>query len=241
MSAGNIAQEWEDRGSEYRAVITEGTSSSSWLRDVVLKPEILRLLGNRSQDRILDAGTGSGWLFDATKVGEAHACDIATPGDLAANVTFVEADIAHLPYQDDFFDAVVSSIVLCYCEDLTAAVSELQRVTRPGGTMVAALVHPIFYRTGEALDDDRFLVEADLSRTDRTSIHIGATVGPFTYYRRSVSDYLNVFIHAGWQLDEIRDLFAPRNDYEARFRKTDLVRRSTRVPLFVAFRLKKAR
>jgi SAM-dependent methyltransferase len=238
MADPNIADEWEERGAHYRAAVASGPSSSSWLRDTVLKPEVLRLLGDPIPHRVLDAGTGSGWLFEALDFGERHACDIARPERVRQDVAFVEADIADLPYPNRYFDAIVASIVLCYCEDLDAVATELYRVTRSSGALVVALVHPHFYRTGNALDDDRFVIEADLSRQDRIDILIGGTAGPFTYYRHSIPDYVNALIRAGWELNEMQELFVPRDEYEARFRANDLVRRSTRVPLFVTFRLR---
>jgi ubiquinone/menaquinone biosynthesis C-methylase UbiE len=189
---------------------------------------------------VLDAGTGSGWLFEAVEIGERHACDVAQPEKVRSDVAFVLADIADLPYPANHFDAIVASIVLCYCDDLDAVADELHRVTKPGGTLVVALVHPHFYRTGKALDDDRFLIEADLSLSEQFEVVIGGTAGPFTYYRHSIPDYINALLRAGWQLDEMGELFVPRHEYDARFRAHDLVRRSTRVPLFVTMALTKS-
>jgi SAM-dependent methyltransferase len=239
MPAPDIAEEWEDCGAHYRRTVASGPSSSSWIRDAVLKPEIVRLLGDREDHRVLDAGTGSGWLFDVVDIGERHACDISKPEGVRPDVAFVEADIANLPHPTNYFDAIVASIVLCYCEDLDAVATELHRVTAPGGALVVALVHPHFYRAGKALEDDRFVVEADLSRPDRFDIMIGGTAGPFTYYRNSIPDYVNALIRVGWRLEEMTDLFIPRDEYNTRFRANDLVRRSTRVPLFVTFKFKR--
>jgi SAM-dependent methyltransferase len=216
-------------GEHYRATIASGPSSSSWLRDSVLKPEIVRLLGNRGDHRVLDAGTGSGWLFEAIDFGERHACDVAQPESVRPDVAFVLADILDLPHPDNYFHAVVASIVLCYCGDLAAVAAELFRVTKPGGTLVVALVHPHFYRTGEANDDDQFIVEADLSRPEQFKILIGGIAGPFTYYRHSIPDYVNALLLTGWRLEEMTELFVPRDEYDARFRPHDLVRRSTRM------------
>jgi ubiquinone/menaquinone biosynthesis C-methylase UbiE len=199
----------------------------------VLKPEIVRLLGDCSGHRVLDAGTGNGWLFEAVNIGERHACDIVKPENVRRDVAFVQADIAKLPYPAKHFDATVASIVLCYCEDLDVVAAEVHRVTAAGGKLVVALVHPHFYRTGKALGDDRYIIEADLSRPERFEIVIGGTAGPFTYYRHSIPDYVNALLRVGWRLDQMAELFVPRAEYEARFRAHDLVRRSTRVPLFV--------
>lgn len=239
MKTADISREWEEHGTHYRAMVSTELSSSSWLRDTVLKPEIIRLVGDRRADRVLDAGTGSGWLFDEVKASEKYACDIVRPEIIRPDVSFVQADIANLPYQDCLFDAVVSSIVLCYCDDLTQAAIELRRVTNTGGALVVALVHPYFYRTGVAVEDDSFLIKADLSKSERFDILIGGTAGPFTYYRHSIPDYLNSLIRAGWQLEETSELFIPRVEYESRLRNNDLVARSTRVPVFVTFKLRR--
>lgn len=48
-------------------------------------------------------------------------------------VTFHQADIRKLPFDDDCFDAVIAESVLAFVEDKEAAIEELIRVTRPGG------------------------------------------------------------------------------------------------------------
>jgi SAM-dependent methyltransferase len=239
MPIADIKWEWEERGARYRETIASGPSSSSWLRDTVLKPEIVRLLGDRSNSRVLDAGTGSGWLFDAVAMRERHACDIVQPLHVRPDVTFVQANVARLHYPNNHFDAVVASIVLCYCENLGGAAAELCRVTAPGGTLIVALVHPYFYRTGEALSDDRYIIEADLSRSERQDIVIGETAGPFSYFRYPLSAYVNALTRAGWRLDQMSELYIPRAEYEAQFRGNDIVQRSTRVPLFLTMALTK--
>lgn len=49
-------------------------------------------------------------------------------------VTVVAAEAADVPYPDGFFDTVVSTLVLCTVPDLPAALAEIHRVLRPGGT-----------------------------------------------------------------------------------------------------------
>ena len=48
-------------------------------------------------------------------------------------MTFRQADIRELPFDDDRFDAVIVESVLAFIEDKEAAIQELIRVTRPGG------------------------------------------------------------------------------------------------------------
>lgn len=48
-------------------------------------------------------------------------------------ITFRQADIRDLPFDDERFDAVIVESVLAFVEDKAAAIEELIRVTRPGG------------------------------------------------------------------------------------------------------------
>jgi SAM-dependent methyltransferase len=48
-------------------------------------------------------------------------------------ITFRQADIRELPFDDDRFDAVIVESVLAFIEDKEATIRELIRVTRPGG------------------------------------------------------------------------------------------------------------
>jgi arsenite methyltransferase len=50
-----------------------------------------------------------------------------------AKVEFRVADVLHLPFEDDRFDAVIVESVLGFVEDKPRALGECIRVTRPGG------------------------------------------------------------------------------------------------------------
>lgn len=52
-------------------------------------------------------------------------------------VNLAAADLLNLPYKDNFFDAVLLIAVLEHIEDLGQATSEIYRVLKPGGTVVA--------------------------------------------------------------------------------------------------------
>ena len=50
--------------------------------------------------------------------------------------TIVDAPAERLPFDDESFDAVVSTLVLCSVQDQQRALIEIRRVLRPGGRLV---------------------------------------------------------------------------------------------------------
>lgn len=98
--------------------------------------------------RVLDAGCGTGFfarhaaacLPDSRVVGldaEADRIDFARARCPAANARFELGDLCAMPFPDGEFDLVYSRFVLGHTKDLTRALLEMARVTRPGGMVVA--------------------------------------------------------------------------------------------------------
>src|SRR5262249_34947745 len=99
--------------------------------------------------KILDVGTGTGSLalelartlphaavvgLDISEAYIAYAATFARP-----NLRFERGDAARLPYADADFDAVLSQLVLNFVPDYRRAAREMARVTKPGGTVAAAI------------------------------------------------------------------------------------------------------
>lgn len=66
---------------------------------------------------------------------------LADPGaelKLARPVRLLPADVGDLAFEDDSFDSVVATYVLCCVPDLPLALSEIARVLRPGGQLLLA-------------------------------------------------------------------------------------------------------
>ncbi|MFJ2621345.1 demethylmenaquinone methyltransferase [Glutamicibacter sp. NPDC087344] len=96
-------------------------------------------------ERILDlaAGTGTSSMPLAKAGAKVTACDMST-GMLEEGrkrypeLDFVYGDAHELPFEDDTFDAVTISYGLRNIDDTEKALSELRRVTKPGGRIVVA-------------------------------------------------------------------------------------------------------
>lgn len=116
-------------------------------------------LGLREGDRVLDLGCGFGrHAFEALRRGaDVVALDagrdevegvagmfaaMVDAGELVAgsvHATVVQGDALHLPFPDGAFDRVICSEVLEHIPDDVAAMAELARVLRSGGTMAVTV------------------------------------------------------------------------------------------------------
>ena len=113
---------------------------------------ILDLLKPEEGEVILDAGCGTGiFTLDILSSGsKVVGLDISLPMLIGAGKKLkrspfrsVLADMLHLPFPENLFDKVVSITALEFIEDAKAAVGELFRVTRRGGTIVVATLNSL--------------------------------------------------------------------------------------------------
>jgi ubiquinone/menaquinone biosynthesis C-methylase UbiE len=104
------------------------------------------LLGLQPGETVLDIGSGPGFLADemAAEVGPEGAVHGVDPSEAmlaiarrrATGVEYTTGDALSLPYEDETFDAVVSTQVYEYVPDMPAALTEARRVLRPSGRLL---------------------------------------------------------------------------------------------------------
>ncbi len=97
--------------------------------------------------RVLEVGCGTGLILGrlARRAQDAWGIDLS-PGMLqlarSRGLQVVQASATQLPFADASFDTVCSFKVLAHVPDIAGALSEIARVTRPGGTMVLEFYNP---------------------------------------------------------------------------------------------------
>lgn len=232
---------WFHAKDDYAALINSKDWDSRYLRERGLIPNILRMLGQCSGKTILDAGTGTGWLYEHLHPEEAHACDLVRPKGLPEHVEFRQNDVCTLSYDNEHFDTIVASLLLMFCPELGKVLAEFNRVCRRDGSLVVSLVHPYFYRTGVVTSQGSFMLEHDLSVEKRLQIRIGETVGPLIYFYRPYPIYLNSLVEAGWRIEETKDWFIDMEEYAdyCKIGTKSKVRRSGSAPLYSFIRATK--
>jgi SAM-dependent methyltransferase len=143
-------------------------------------------LGVEPGDRLLDLGCGAGrHAYEAMRRGArvvAYDLDTAEIKDTAVLMdaiaesgsagtgSAVNGDALHLPFGDGVFDRVIAAEVLEHIPADTAAIAELARVVRPGGTVAVSVPRWGPELTNWALSDEYHSVPGGHIRIYRASV-----------------------------------------------------------------------
>ena len=113
---------------------------------------VLEMLRPEQGEKILDAGCGTGvFSLDLIAAGaQIVGLELSLPMLLRAGrkleghlFRMVRGDMTKLPFAEDEFDKAVSVTAIEFVEDGKTAISELFRVTKPGGCVVVATLNSL--------------------------------------------------------------------------------------------------
>lgn len=174
----------------------------------LVNPAILRLLGDVSGRRVLDAGSGTGYLSRMLAARGAHVVGVEPTdamvgfarrreAEFGQGVNYVQADLTQLPDLGGAFDVVVCSMVLISIPDWKPAMRSCVRCLHSGGLFVFSLIHPAFeqlWSTWREHGDyrlSRYLEEYEIPGPAATDFH------------RPISAYLNELASLGCRMREV--------------------------------------
>ncbi len=174
----------------------------------LVNAHVLRLFGELSGRRVLDAGCGEGYFSRLLASAGAHVIGV-DPGrsliDRAIEletqrqqgIRYVEADLTRLPDLGGPFDAVLCSMVLPAIPDWRPAMRSCVEALAPGGTFIFTANHPCFeqlwptWRAHGTYQTNRYLQEYELPMRQASDFH------------RTISTYLNEVIRLGCRIREV--------------------------------------
>lgn len=106
---------------------------------------VLEGAGVRAGQEVLDVACGTGIVarHAAERVGETghvtgvdlNQAMLTVASRLRPDLTWQQADVAALPFDDDSFDAVICQSAAMFFPDISGALREMGRVARPGGVV----------------------------------------------------------------------------------------------------------
>lgn len=161
------------------------------------RPAMLKLLpSDMKQLTVLDAGCAAGWytgqLLDrganVTAVDLSAEMVEACQRRVGDQATVLQCDLSEpLPFEDESFDLIVSSLTLHYIEDWEPTFREFYRVLKAGGSLLFSVHHPFMDFTH--FDRPDYFAREQLSEVWHKK---ESGLVEVTFYRRPIQDIINV-------------------------------------------------
>lgn len=107
--------------------------------ELTLLKKIRKKIIPQAKGRVLEIGFGTGanlsfYLFP--EITELHALDIKPSKKVHPKIIYHESSAEELPFNNESFDTVVTTLALCSIDLQTKTIREIHRVLKPGGILI---------------------------------------------------------------------------------------------------------
>ncbi len=186
--------------------------------------------------RVLDLGCGYGWYtnFFSSVGADVIGCDGSTKMLELARERYPECrfecfDVEkRLLYADNFFDLVFCNQVIMDIENFEGLFKEVYRILNTNGIFYFSIVHPAFYDSNWAKDENGFSYGKIMTRYLSEYSFDNEFWGNTTHYHRTISKYINTAIEKGFNLIHVEEPVS-----------YDGVDKSDEIPLFLFLEFEK--
>jgi SAM-dependent methyltransferase len=211
-------------GGDYDAYSSEYAPNVAWRErggvendPFGILPPMLDLLGDLSNQRVLDAGCGEGYLARVLAACGARVTGMDVSPRLVKQarekspdgaIDYRVADLScPLPEQAGSFDAVASYLVLNDVPDYLGFARTIGSVLSPGGRAVLAFNNPYYGVLSRHVTD---YFDSGHASPYRGLWSAGIKV---YYYHRTLEEYLDAFLSSGLRLTKLADLAGLADDH----------------------------
>ncbi len=232
MESKKVIDQWNKAALQYaEAQRTAPNNLTNWqiIKDII---------GNIADKNVLDAGCGDGFFSNELSLMGANvkACDGAKElVNIAkkdySSIDFRVCDLTeNLPYKNEEFDIVVSSLTLMDIEYLDKFFEESNRVLKKNGSLIFTIVHPCFFQADWKKDEQGnklYKKVADYWKLDKEILNFW---GETTHYHRPISWYSEKLNEANFAIEKIKENPDNVENFE------HIKPHQKRVPLFICFK-----
>jgi len=255
LTDADVQATWDANAERWTATYDDdGDSNRRFQSD----EPMLALLGDVDGLRVLDVGSGNGYLCrklasaGATMTGVEMSAEFVRmakqrEAEEGLGITYHRGTVANMAYlESSHFDRAVSNYVLMDVQHYTDALAEVFRILRPGGWFVSVISHPCF-SCGPAgwvapapdspRTEDRYAWQVDEYFRRGPFLGKWRDLDPVLSFHRPLRDYWQAFAEAGFIVDGFEEPSVTERG--RRELPASRVARSLRTPYSCIFRLVK--
>ncbi len=231
---------WGHVANWYHEHISE---SEDTYHEKVIKPNLLRVVGDIRGKHVLDVACGQGYFSRALALAGARVTGADIAPELIqiakkmgpADISYITAPASRMPLPDASFDVATCVLALQNIKDLSGALAQVSRLLKKGGAFVVVLNHPCFRiprHSQWGFDPDANIqfrrIDGYLSEHSYAiQMHPGSAPGVTTMsYHRPLQLYIKEFAKHGFALTGLEEWIShrvsekgPRAQAEDRARK----------------------
>ncbi len=219
------------------------SESDDTYHEKVIKPNLLRVVGDIRGKHVLDVACGEGYFSRALASAGARVTGVDIAPELIqmakkigpSDISYIAASASRMPLPDASFDAAVCVLALQNIKDLSGTLAQVSRLLKKEGTFTIVLNHPCFRiprHSQWGFDPDAGIqfrrIDGYLSEhAYAIQMHPGSAPGVTTMsYHRPLQLYIKEFAKHGFALTGLEEWIShrvsekgPRAQAEDRARK----------------------